>query len=113
MTQHTPSPTGLQHPTTHPNDDTSKHSDQEAPRGLSGWWYGLLALLPIACCGLPLLLAAGVTAGSGAVLGGITGGGLMLAAAAVLAIWGMRRRARRTRPADTSTPTPRARDRCC
>ena len=39
-------------------------ADQGAPGGLSGWWFGLVALLPIACCALPLLVAAGVSAGS-------------------------------------------------
>lgn len=100
MTQHTPAPTDQQLPMQNPLDETGTPLDQEVRPSPSGWWFGLLALLPIACCGLPLLIAAGVTAGSGAVLGGATGGGLMLAAAAVLAIWGMRRRARRTRPAD-------------
>ncbi len=87
--------------------------DQEAPRVRSGWWFGLLALLPIACCALPLLVVAGVTAGSGAVLGGVTGGVLLLAgAAAVFGIWGMRPRAP-SRPAETSTATTPSRDRCC
>lgn len=96
-----------------PLDETRKPLDQEARPGPSGWWIGLLALLPIACCGLPLLIAAGVSAGSGAALGGITGGVLMLTAAAVLGIWAIQRRARATRPADTSTATPPTRDRCC
>lgn len=87
--------------------------DQEARRGPSGWWIGLLALLPIACCALPLLLAAGVTAGSGAVLGGVAGAVLILVGAAVLGVWGMRRRARSTRPADTFVATTPKRDRCC
>lgn len=113
MTQHTPAPIDQQLATQHPLDETGKTLDQEVRPGPSGWWFGLLALLPIACCGLPLLIAVGVTAGSGAVVGGVTGGGLMLASAAGLAIWGTRRRARRTRPADTSTPTPPSRDRCC
>ena len=29
---------------------TTTPADQAAPGGLSGWWFGLLALLPIACC---------------------------------------------------------------
>ncbi len=93
--------------------ETGTPLDQDVRPRPAGWRFGLLALLLIACCGLPLLIAAGVTAGSGAVLGDATGGGLMLAAAAVLAIWGMRRRARRTRPVDAPTPTPPSRDRCC
>ncbi len=113
MTQHTPAPTDQQHPTRHPLDETGTPLDQEVRTGPSGWWIGLLALLPIVCCGLPLLIAAGVTAGSGAVLGGITGGLLMLTAAAVLGIWAIRRRARATGPADASTATPPSRDKCC
>ncbi len=112
MTQHPPAPTERQHPTQDPPDETGNPLDQEVRPGPSGWWFGLLALLPIACCGLPLLLAAGVTAGSGAVLGGVTGGVLMLAAA-VLAIWAMWRRVRATCPTDTSTATPPSRDKCC
>ena len=102
MTQHLPSP--------HAPDPTP--IDQEAPRVPSGWWFGLLALLPIACCGLPLLLAAGVTVSSGAVLGGVTGGVLMLAGAAVFGVWAMRRSAR-SRPTKSSTPTQPPDDRCC
>lgn len=112
MTQHIPSPTNQQHPTTHASDVTNTPVDQEAPRCFSGWWFGLLALLPIACCALPLLVLGGVTAGSGAVLGGVTGGVLLLAGAALLGIWGMRRRSR-TRDAISSTTTPPSRDRCC
>ena len=113
MTQHIPSPTDQLHPAQQPSEETGKPLDQEERPGPSGWWIGLLALLPIVCCGLPLLIAAGVTAGSGAALGGITGGVLMLAGAAALGIWGMRRHARATRPADSSTATPPTRDKCC
>lgn len=108
MTQHQ-SLTDRQHPTQHPLDVASTPLDREAHREFSGWWWGLLVLLPIACCGLPLLFAIGVTAGSGAVLGGVTGGVLMLIGAAVLGIWEMRRRTRSTRPADTSTANTDAR----
>ncbi|GAB3662689.1 hypothetical protein GCM10027596_24700 [Nocardioides korecus] len=111
MTQ--PSRTDRQHPTPYPLDDTGTPRNQEARRGPSGWWLGLLALLPIACCGLPLLLAAGVSAGSGAVLGGVAGAVLMLIGAVVLGVWGMRRRTHSTRPAGTSPATTSARDRCC
>ena len=111
MTQHTSSPTD-QHPTMHPHSAITTPVDQPAPRVPSGWWFGLLALLPIACCALPLLVVAGVTASSGAVLGGAAGGVLMLAGGAVFGLWAMRRRAR-NRPADTSEATPPSRDRCC
>ena len=112
MTQHISSPTDQQHPTAHPSDVINTPVEPNASRGFSGWWFGLLALLPIACCALPLLVLGGVTAGSGAVLGGVTGGLLLLAGAAVFGIWGMRRRSR-TRVADSSTATPPSRDRCC
>lgn len=82
MTRRTPSPTDRQNRTQHQFDVGSTPLDQGAPRGPSGWWIGLLALLPIVCCGLPLLFAAGLTGGSGAALGGVTGGVLMLASAA-------------------------------
>ena len=50
----------------------------------SRWWLGLVALLPLACCGLPLLVAAGAAAGAGALLGGI--GGVLLLVATVEAL---------------------------
>ena len=53
---------------------------------------GLLALLPIACCGLPLLLAAFAAAGTGAVLGGAAGVVLLLAAAGLAVVVVRRRR---------------------
>lgn len=111
MTQ--PSHTARQHPTPHPLDDTGTPRNQEARRGPSGRWLGLLALLPLACCGLPLLLAAGVSAGSGAVLGGVAGAVLILLGAVVVGAWGIRRRAHSTRAAGTSSATTTARDRCC
>ncbi len=62
------------------------------PPALS-WWLGLLALLPIACCAGPALLAAGITAGTGAVLGGAAGAVLVMSAA-VVALIAVRRRRR-------------------
>jgi len=43
-----------------------------------------LALLPICCLGVPLLIAAGVSVGALVLIGGITGG--VLACAAVIAL---------------------------
>ncbi len=74
----------------------------------SGWWLGLLALLPIACCGVPLLLAAGFAAGAGAVLGGAAGVALLVAAV-VLSVVTVRRRA--TCRTDLGAPVPRGTDR--
>lgn len=104
MTQPTPLSGDRQH---------ASPTQPEAQPQRSGWWIALLALLPIACCGLPLLLVAGVTAGSGAALGGIAGAVLMLAGAAAFAIWAVRRRTRAARQAGTSTSVGPDRDRCC
>ena len=49
--------------------------------GLSG-----LALVPICCLGVPLLVAAGLSVGALALIGGITGGALACAAAIALLI---------------------------
>lgn len=112
MTQHISSTTDQQPSTAHPHAAITTPVDHEASRGPSGWWFGLLALLPIACCALPLLLVAGVTASGGAVLGGVTGGVLMLAGAAVFGLWWMRRRAR-SRQTESLTATSPPSDRCC
>lgn len=112
MTQ-PPSQTHQQHPTRPPFDKPGTPLNHDVRSGPSGWWFGLLALLPLACCGLPLLIAASVAAGSGAVLGGITGGVLILVGAVVLGIWGMRRRRRVTLPAGTTTGRSSTRDKCC
>ncbi len=88
--------------------------EPDAPRKRSGWRLGLLALLPIACCGLPLLLAAGVvTAGSGAALGGITGAVMVAAGAGASGVWLMRRHTRACRHPETPTTTGHGSDRCC
>ena len=56
--------------------------------GLAG-----LALLPIVCCiGLPLLLAAGLSAAAFALIGGVTVGAVALAAALALLVVRTRRR---------------------
>ena len=77
-------------------------STPEKPRMGSGLWLGVLALLPMACCGLPLLLAAGATAGTGAALGGVAGI-LLVVVAGVLAVLTWRRR--RTSACRTGTGT--------
>ncbi len=71
--------------------------------GASSWWIGLLALLPIACCGLPLLIAAGFFAGTGALLGGATGV-VLLVVAALLVVVNLRRRRNATAGADATAP---------
>ncbi len=74
----------------------------------SNWWLGLVALLPIACCGLPVLLAAGVSVGAGAVLGGITGVLLLLLSVVLVVV-----AVRRTRAARCGTGAGSDTDRSC
>ena len=64
---------------------------------------GLLALLPIACCGLPLLLAAVAAAGTGAILGGAAGV-VLLIVAVVLAVATSRRRRHAACRSDVGRP---------
>lgn len=79
----------------------------------SGWRVGLLALLPIACCGLPLLLA-GAAAGTGAVLGGAAGVVLLIAAALLAAVMLRRRRNAACRTDAGGPPASRTSgDGCC
>jgi hypothetical protein len=66
-----------------------------------------LALLPVACCGLPLLLTAIATIGTSAVVGGGVGLFLLVVAAGVLTVAVRRRRA--CRPLTDPTATPRRR----
>lgn len=98
--------------------DNARHSGADpttsgptSDRTGSGRWLGLMALLPIACCGVPLLLAAGVTAGTGAVLGGVAGIVLLVAALVLTAVI-LRRRAVAHRTA-VGGPTKPGRSSCC
>lgn len=86
-------------------------STPEKPRVGSGLWLGVLALLPIACCGLPLLLAAGVTAGTGALFGGVAGI-VLLVVAVVLAVVTWRRRRTSAGRTGTGTTAPQSRTGC-
>ena len=72
---------------------------------------GLIALLPIACCGLPLLLAAAAAAGTGAILGGVAGVGLLFAAS-VMAVVTVRRRRHAARRTDVGGPSKTKTGRC-
>lgn len=74
------------------NQGSAPEAPSQVKKGSARWVA--LALLPIACCGLPLLLAAGAAAGTGAVLGGVAGVVLLLVAV-VLAAVPLRRRRRR------------------
>lgn len=60
-------------------------TDRESTAGLLGLLGAGIAL----CCGLPLLLGAGVAVG---VAGLALGSGLVIAAGVALAVWGWRRR---------------------
>ena len=63
--------------------------------GLSAWWLALLALLPVACCSVSVLLVtAGVSAGTGALLGGAGGAVLVVSGAAAFGVWALQRRSR-------------------
>lgn len=76
-----------------PPSSPQRPSTSSPPEARSGVGAGaLLLLVPLACCGLPVLLALGATLG---VLGaGLIGGGFALAVVAVLGVvWARRRRA--------------------
>lgn len=79
----------------------STRPDREGVRTVLA--IGALALLPALCCGLPLLIAGGVLAGIGSVLGSPWGIGVGVALVAGVVGWRIRRRA--------STPT--ADRECC
>ena len=83
----------------------------EEQRKGSGLRLGLVALLPIACCGLPLLLAAVAAAGTGAVLGGAVGVVLLLAAV-VMTVVTVRRRREAACPTSVDGPAGRRKG-CC
>jgi len=105
---------GSQHPPSqhHPSRPQQLTAAEEGDRPAgSGWWMGLLALLPVACCALPGLLAAGITVSTGAVVGGVVGAAL-LAAGAVLAVLTIRRR-RRAATADDAAAAGGGRGGCC
>lgn len=84
-------------------------STPEKPRVGAGLWLGVLALLPIVCCGLPLLLVAGAAAGTGALLGGAAGV-VLVVAAVVLAVVTLLRR--RTSACRTGTTAAQSRTGC-
>ena len=95
-----------------PGTDRTSATGPVAPqRKGSARSLGLLALLPIACCGLPLLLAAVAAAGTGTILGG--GAGLvLLVAAVVLAVVMLRRRRHAACRTDVGRPS-KATKGCC
>ena len=72
------------------NQGSAPEAPSQVKKGSARWVA--LALLPIACCGLPLLLAAGAAAGTGAVLGGVAGVVLLLVAVVLAAVPLRRRR---------------------
>jgi len=95
-----------------PDTDRTTATGPVAPqRKGSARSLGLLALLPIACCGLPLLLAAVAAAGTGALLGGATGV-VLLVAAAGLAVVTVRRRRHAACRTDVGSPS-KAKKGCC
>ena len=91
--------------------DSARHSEADPATGEptsertgSRLWLGLVALLPIACCGLPLLLASGVAVGAGAILGGIAGAVLLVVALVLAAVTLRRAAACRTDPGAAGEP---------
>lgn len=93
-------------------DRTVPTTPAEEQRKGSGLWLGLAALLPIACCGLPLLVAAGAAAGTGAIHGGAAGV-VLLAAAVILAVVTVRRRRDAACRTDVVDGTAMAKKGCC
>jgi hypothetical protein len=73
-------------------DPTTPPARPAAEQPRSGWGLAALAILPIACCGLPLLLAAVTAASAGVVVGGMAGLILLVAAVTATALVIRRRR---------------------
>jgi hypothetical protein len=77
-------------------------SDGRAEPKRPGAGLALLVLLPIACCGLPLMITVTAAAGvGGAVLGGVAGAVLLIAAALVFVLTIRRRRTAACRTSPT------------
>ncbi len=53
-----------------------------------GWLVGVLGVSMVVCCGLPVLLGAGIAVGAA---GLALGSGLVVVAGALLGVWGWRR----------------------
>lgn len=83
-------------PSRTPDSSTSPPREPAAPHtARGGWWVGLVALVAVACCALPPLLAAGVFAGlAGIGVGGLAGGLVGIAVVIVAAVLWVRRRRR-------------------
>jgi len=96
-----------------PDTDRTSATGPVAPqRKGSARSLGLLALLPIACCGLPLLLAAVAAAGTGAILGGAAGVVLLVAAVVLTVVTVRRRRPHAACRTDGGNPS-KAKKGCC
>ncbi len=106
--QQAPAPQAVSPQPVSPQQEQGSPQRAEGSPQRSNWWLGLLALLPIACCGLPVLLAAGVSVGTGALLGGITGAVLLVLGVVLVVV-----AVRRTRAARRGTGAGTDRDRCC
>lgn len=83
----------------------------DRPGGTSGRWAWALVLVPVACCALPSLVAAGAFAGAGAAIGGGLGAALLLTAAiTVVVVLRRRRRTDCARPPAEIRPAPHGDD---
>ncbi|NUP25308.1 MAG: hypothetical protein HOQ44_01200 [Nocardia sp.] len=67
---------------------------------------GALLLVPALCCGLPLLIAGGLLAGLGSVLGNPWVIGAAVALVVAVVVWRVRRHARATRSAASACCAP-------
>jgi hypothetical protein len=81
----------------------STNPDHEGKRTVLA--AGAFLLLPALCCGLPLLIAGGVLAGIGSVLGNPWVLGAVVALLVAVVVWRIRRH--------TGTSTPSGGDGCC
>lgn len=74
----------------------------------SGGYLGLLGVGMVVCCGLPLLLGAGIAVSAAGIA---LGSGLIVALGAAAAVWGWRRRQNADHCDVPAAPDPVTRDR--
>lgn len=77
-------------------------------RGSTRGFLGLLGVGIAVCCGLPLLLGAGIAIGAA---GLAVGSGIIVTLGVAAAVWGLRRRITRCDVPPSQTPMPADHDR--